>query len=227
MSDKINQIDTRSLKRAARKLLKQFNMNLNDFPNLAAQEKLTFLKTLFVRKYLEGQETDDQSWKEQIKVSSMNTADAHSLNAQKLIQHAPLGIIYNFAQNAAIPLGINRRSSWITSTSRRSSGRLQRCRCCRVLDARLSIGGWRYPGASEIIHRVLSYGHRQAHSFSISGSDSSWRETTRRCSDTVDSSLVDETGRTVLLSTNGCFDGYHLYWTWFRGGSLSSSIRSS
>ncbi len=47
-------------------------MDLHDFPNLATQEKITFLKTLFVRKYLErtanDDNDDDQSWNEQIKV---------------------------------------------------------------------------------------------------------------------------------------------------------------
>ncbi|CAF3789489.1 unnamed protein product [Adineta steineri] len=69
-----NFIDTRSVKRAARKLLKQYDFSLHEFPNLAAQEKLSFLKTLFVRKYLENKnggggaddDGDDESWKEQI-----------------------------------------------------------------------------------------------------------------------------------------------------------------
>jgi hypothetical protein len=46
-------------------------LDLHDFPNLATQEKITFLKTLFVRKYLErtaNDDDDDQSWNEQIKV---------------------------------------------------------------------------------------------------------------------------------------------------------------
>ncbi|CAF2397344.1 unnamed protein product [Rotaria sp. Silwood2] len=64
-------IDMHILKRAARKLLKQYNFDLHDFPNLAMHEKITFLKTLFVRKYLERKNTcddeDDQSWNEQIK----------------------------------------------------------------------------------------------------------------------------------------------------------------
>ncbi|CAM4805432.1 unnamed protein product [Rotaria magnacalcarata] len=70
-----NYIDVHILKRAARKLLKQYNLDLNDFPNLAMHEKLSFLKTLFVRKYLEAKRGDDhnndeddvQSWNEQIK----------------------------------------------------------------------------------------------------------------------------------------------------------------
>jgi hypothetical protein len=61
-------LDTHSLKRAARKLLKQYQFDLHDLPNLATQEKISFLKTLFVRKYLERSEDDDQSWNEQIKV---------------------------------------------------------------------------------------------------------------------------------------------------------------
>jgi len=65
-----NYIDTHSLKRAARKFLKQYNFDLHDFPNLAIQEKITFLKTLFVRKYLDRKiDDDDQSWNEQIKVN--------------------------------------------------------------------------------------------------------------------------------------------------------------
>ncbi|CAF5026398.1 unnamed protein product, partial [Rotaria sp. Silwood1] len=66
-----NYIDIHILKRAARKLLKQFNFELHDFPNLAMHEKITFLKTLFVRKYLDRKnncdDEDDQSWNEQIK----------------------------------------------------------------------------------------------------------------------------------------------------------------
>ncbi len=67
----INYIDTHSLKRVARKFLKQYNFDLHHFPNLAIQEKITFLKTLFVRKYLERiiDVDDNQSWNEQIKVS--------------------------------------------------------------------------------------------------------------------------------------------------------------
>jgi predicted helicase len=71
-----NSVDTHSLKRAARKLLKQYNFDLQEFPNLATQEKISFLKTLFVRKYLEnkngGDDGDDESWKAHIKVSFMN-----------------------------------------------------------------------------------------------------------------------------------------------------------
>ncbi|UJR27339.1 hypothetical protein I4U23_008632 [Adineta vaga] len=68
----MNSIDTHSLKRAARKLLKQYNFDLEDFPNLALQEKISFLKTCFVKKYLESQsgaidEEDGNAWKEQIK----------------------------------------------------------------------------------------------------------------------------------------------------------------
>ncbi|CAF3340354.1 unnamed protein product [Rotaria sp. Silwood1] len=66
-----NYIDIHILKRAARKLLKQYNFELHDFPNLAMHEKITFLKTLFVRKYLDRKnncdDEDDQSWNEQIK----------------------------------------------------------------------------------------------------------------------------------------------------------------
>lgn len=66
-------IDVHILKRAARKLLKQYNFDLQDYPNLAIQEKLSYLKNLFVRKYLEGKhgdiENDDESWNQQIKVS--------------------------------------------------------------------------------------------------------------------------------------------------------------
>jgi hypothetical protein len=70
ISTNANTIDTHSLKRAARKLLKQYNFDLHDFPNLATQEKISFLKTLFVRKYLERKTIDDdESWNEQIKVS--------------------------------------------------------------------------------------------------------------------------------------------------------------
>ena len=70
MNKNANYIDTHSLKRAARKLLKQYNFDLHDFPNLATQEKKSFLKTLFVRKYLERKtDEDDQSWNEQIKVN--------------------------------------------------------------------------------------------------------------------------------------------------------------
>jgi hypothetical protein len=42
-------------------------LDLHDFPNLATQEKITFLKTLFVRKYLErtaDDDDEDQSWNE-------------------------------------------------------------------------------------------------------------------------------------------------------------------
>jgi hypothetical protein len=71
-----NSVDTHSLKRAARKLLKQYNFDLQEFPNLATQEKISFLKTLFVRKYLEnkngGDDGDDESWNEHIKVSFLN-----------------------------------------------------------------------------------------------------------------------------------------------------------
>lgn len=72
----MNSIDNHSLKRAARKLIKQYNFNLDDFPNLALQEKISFLKTCFVKKYLENQtsiteeEEDENAWKEQIKVNS-------------------------------------------------------------------------------------------------------------------------------------------------------------
>ncbi|CAF1084764.1 unnamed protein product [Rotaria sordida] len=66
-----NYIDIHILKRAARKLLKQYNFDLHDFPNLAMHEKISFLKTLFVRKYLERKNIcdneDDESWSEQIK----------------------------------------------------------------------------------------------------------------------------------------------------------------
>ena len=66
-------LDTRSLKRAERKLLKLYNISLDELPNLVTQEKITFLKTLFVRKYIEKRTTgdqneDDQSWDEQIRV---------------------------------------------------------------------------------------------------------------------------------------------------------------
>lgn len=68
-----NFIDIHALKRAARKLIKQYNFDFHDFPNLAMHEKLTFLKTLFVRKYLNPtnhvDDEDDQSWNEQVKVS--------------------------------------------------------------------------------------------------------------------------------------------------------------
>lgn len=65
-----NVLDLHSLKRAARKFLKQYQLNLQDFPHLALQEKISFLKTLFVRKYLERSNDHDekQSWNEQIKV---------------------------------------------------------------------------------------------------------------------------------------------------------------
>ena len=70
----VNFIDIRSLKRAARKLIKKYDLNLHDFPNLLKHEKLTFVKMLFVRKYIERKNMfdieDDQSWNEQIKVSS-------------------------------------------------------------------------------------------------------------------------------------------------------------
>lgn len=64
-------LDVRNLKRAARKFLKQYQFDLHEFPNLALQEKTTFLKTLFVRKYLDrtSNEEDQQSWNEQIQVT--------------------------------------------------------------------------------------------------------------------------------------------------------------
>lgn len=70
----VNSIDTHSLKRAARKLLKQYKFDLQDFPNLAIQEKISFLKTCFVKKYIENKsiaidDEDEKAWKEQIKVS--------------------------------------------------------------------------------------------------------------------------------------------------------------
>jgi hypothetical protein len=68
-----NSIDARSLKRAARKLLKHYDLDLHDFPNLAAQERTSFLKTLFVRRYLERRSQDDEAWNEQIKVNSHPT----------------------------------------------------------------------------------------------------------------------------------------------------------
>ena len=62
-----NLLDTHSLKRAARKFLKQYQLNLQDFPNLAVQEKISYMKTLFVRKYIEKNDTNND-WNEQIKV---------------------------------------------------------------------------------------------------------------------------------------------------------------
>lgn len=66
----VNYLDVRNLKRAARKFLKQYQFDLHEFPHLALQEKITFLKTLFVRKYLDRSTNDDdqQSWNEQIQV---------------------------------------------------------------------------------------------------------------------------------------------------------------
>lgn len=66
----VNYLDVRNLKRAARKFLKQYQFDLHEFPHLALQEKISFLKTLFVRKYLDRQINDDdqQSWNEQIQV---------------------------------------------------------------------------------------------------------------------------------------------------------------
>ena len=71
----INSIDNHSLKRVARKLLKQYKFDLRDFPNLAIQEKVSFLKTCFVKKYIENKgvtvdDEDEKAWKEQIKVSA-------------------------------------------------------------------------------------------------------------------------------------------------------------
>lgn len=72
----MNYLDTHSLKRAARKFLKKYNLDLNNYPNLILQEKISFLKTLFVRKYLEkNSDQDDQSWNEQIKELINNNQD--------------------------------------------------------------------------------------------------------------------------------------------------------
>lgn len=70
MNINVNYLDVRNLKRAARKYLKQYQFDLHQFPNLAHQEKLTFLQTLFVRKYIDrtNNEEDQQSWNEQIQV---------------------------------------------------------------------------------------------------------------------------------------------------------------
>jgi hypothetical protein len=65
-------------------------LDLHDFPNLATQEKITFLKTLFVRKYLErtADDDDDQSWNEQIKVKFdfFKAKKIHRIFRQELIQ---------------------------------------------------------------------------------------------------------------------------------------------
>ena len=71
MNINVNYLDVRNLKRAARKFLKQYQFDLHQFPNLALQEKTTFLQTLFVRKYLDrtSNDEDQQSWNEQIQVT--------------------------------------------------------------------------------------------------------------------------------------------------------------
>ena len=65
-------MDVRSLKRAARKLLRHYDLDLHDFPNLAGRERMSFLKTLFVRRYLERRSQDDEAWNDQIKVNSLS-----------------------------------------------------------------------------------------------------------------------------------------------------------
>jgi len=112
-------LDTRSLKRAERKLLKLYNISLDELPNLVTQEKITFLKTLFVRKYIEKRTTgdqneDDQSWDEQIRDLSQNNHEVQVKLVDLFVDYTDLDAAVQWAhiyqlEDFDIPEQVRRR----------------------------------------------------------------------------------------------------------------------